>query len=69
LDGVLSFIHFLGWTTQVTHIYREANFYADALTIRGCDVGFSLVMLDDISVSICLLLDKDLRKKKENNTI
>jgi ribonuclease HI len=30
-DEVFSFIHFPGWTMQVSHIHHEANSYVDAL--------------------------------------
>lgn len=40
-NDVFSLIHLPKWTIQVNHIYREANYYADALTIRAHDRSFS----------------------------
>lgn len=41
LSEVLAHIHILDWTSQVNHIFLEANFWVEALAMSGYDAVYT----------------------------
>lgn len=61
LNEALGLMEAHDWTCSISHIFQEANFYADKLAELGHHGGFQWTVLENPSASLSLALATDLR--------